>query len=328
MRCALRFAALATTTSVLVNLPVQAQDKEPPKHFTSAIGMKFVWIPPGAFTMGSPMQEEGRRRDETQHPVTLTKGFYLGVHAVTQEQWQAIMGQNHSHHKGPKSLPVDSVSWDDCQVFLEKLRKNEGRLYRLPTEAEFEYACRAGSKAAYSHGDDRKLLDQYAWHEWNSGGNTHAVGQKKPNAWGLFDMHGNLWQWCASSYAEYPQHEVIDPNSRFFEPARVADLIKQLGSPNYAERLAATKALKEIGPPALSALWRVAVATGLTDLETQRRAVQLIRTISERGKYLVLRGGSFSVLPWTARCACRNYNEPSIRNENYGVRVAMTSREE
>jgi formylglycine-generating enzyme required for sulfatase activity len=205
---------------------------------------------------------------------------------------------------------------------LEKLRIQDGHAYRLPSEAEWEFACRAGSKEAYCHGADRNLLDQYAWHQWNSGAKTNAVGRKRPNAWGLFDVHGNIWQWCGDTYADYPRGEVIDPNSRFLEPSSIADLIKKLGSPLFAERQAATRALKEIGLPALSPLQTA--SKGAPDLETQRRAMLLASAISAEGQYFVLRGGSFSVLPWTVRCAIRNYNEPSIRNYNYGVRVAMT----
>ena len=313
---------VASLVVLAADLALQAQQKKPPKEFTNTIGMKFVWIPPGSFLMGSPKDEDGNRKDETQHQVTLTKGFYLGAYTVTQEQWQAVMGNNPSYFQDEEKLPVDNVSWDDCQVFLEKLRKKEGRLYRLPNEAEWEFACRAGSKAAYCYGDDLNVLDQYAWHAWNSGDTTHPVGQKKPNAWGLFDMHGNLWQWCADFYEDYPQHDIIDPPNRFLEPSHIAGLIKKLSSPTFAERQAATKALKVIGPPVLAPL-RV-VTKVAPDLETQRRAEQLVAAISSEGKPFALRGGSFSVLPWTVRSAYRNYNEPSASNPNYGVRVAMT----
>src|SRR5207253_9983188 len=126
--------------------------------------------------------------------------------------------------------------------------------FRLPTEAEWEYACRAGSNAAYGHGADVKALGHFAWFDWNSGGKTHPVSQKKPNAWGLFDMHGNLWQWCADAYADYPPGDTLDPNGLYTNPGQVSDLIKKLGSLTFSERQSATNRLKEIGFPALGAL--------------------------------------------------------------------------
>jgi formylglycine-generating enzyme required for sulfatase activity len=135
--------------------------------------------------------------------VTITRPFYLGRYLVTQEQWQAVRGSwNPSSHKGPKN-PVENVDWPDCQRFVEKL---DAKLqaapgsFRLPTEAEWEYACRAGSTTRYSFGDSEANLGQYAWFSGNSEEQSHAVGLKKPNARGLYDMHGNLWQWCADRY--------------------------------------------------------------------------------------------------------------------------------
>ena len=114
------FALVAAFVTLASDLPVHAQQKDPPKNFTNSIGMKFVWIPPGNFMMGSPANEAGRDTGETQHKVTLTKGFYMGVYAVTQEQWQAVMGNNPSDHKGEKNLPVEMVCWHDCQEFVKK----------------------------------------------------------------------------------------------------------------------------------------------------------------------------------------------------------------
>ncbi|MGA2034590.1 MAG: formylglycine-generating enzyme family protein, partial [Thermoguttaceae bacterium] len=145
--------------------------------------------------------------------------FYLGKHLVTQEQWQAVTGNNPSHFKGPKN-PVETVSWDDCQQFLEKLNAKAGRPhpagegeFRLPTEAQWEYACRAGNTTRYCFGDDDSALGEYAWYSANSGGKTHPVGEKKPNAWGLYDLHGNVWEWCRDWYDSgyYAKSPTDDP---------------------------------------------------------------------------------------------------------------------
>ena len=171
--------------------------------------MEFVWCPPGVFSMGSPIGEEGRESTETQHRVKLTKGFWLGKYPVTQGQWKSVMGDNPSRSrlKGD-GLPVDSVSWDDCQKFIRKV--NEGRFCgaRLPTEAEWEYACRAGATGAY--GGTGKL-DEMGWFYDNSDHSTHPVGQKKPNAWGIYDMHGNVSELCSDWYDEYSSGTTIDP---------------------------------------------------------------------------------------------------------------------
>jgi formylglycine-generating enzyme required for sulfatase activity len=164
----------------------------------------------------------GSEQGETPvHKVTISKAFYLGKYEVTQEQWQATMGENPSQFKGPKN-PVENVSWDDCQSFLEKLSKKfPGRPFRLPTEAEWEYACRAGSAAEYCYGDDVAKLGEYAWYESNSVKTTHPVGQKKPNAWGLYDVHGNVWEWCADWLAAYSGDDQRDPKGARAGVARV-----------------------------------------------------------------------------------------------------------
>ncbi len=172
-------------------------------------GIEFVWVPAGSFTMGSPANEQGHSPDEVQHNVTLSQGFWLGKYEVTQAQWQRVMGSNPSTFKGD-DLPVEMVSWDNIQQFMSKLNKSESGPYRLPTEAEWEYACRAGSTGAYGNGDGP--LNDYGWYSANSGSNTHAVGRKQPNAWGLYDMHGNVWEWCQDWYKEdYPPDAVTDP---------------------------------------------------------------------------------------------------------------------
>ena len=174
----------------------------------------FVWIPPGTFVMGSPESEEGRYADEVQHTVTLTQGFWMSDHEVTQSEYQAVMGNNPSVFKGDLNRPVETVSWDEAVLYCQKLTEREraaGRItaqqaYRLPTEAEWEYAARAGTTGA-RYGE----LDTIAWWNGNAGNQTHPVKQKAPNAWGLYDMLGNVWEWCSDWSGEYPTGSVTDP---------------------------------------------------------------------------------------------------------------------
>lgn len=157
---------------------------------------EMVVVPAGSFLMGSPATEEGRfPREDPQHRVTINYRFAVGKYEVTQAEWEAVMGDNPSYFKG-KNRPVDGVTWNNLQAFISKLNAKTGKKYRLPTEAEWEYAARAGTDSAYSFGDDANQLGgQYGWFDGNSGGVTHPVGEKKPNAFGLYDMHGNVWEW-------------------------------------------------------------------------------------------------------------------------------------
>jgi len=158
--------------------------------------MEFVLIPTGKFMMGSPSGKQGRYNYEgPSYEVTIKNPFYLGKYPVTQRQWEKVMGSNPSHFKGD-NFPVEQVSWDDVQKFIKKLAEMEGTdKYRLPSEAEWESACRAGTTTKFCFGDNESELENYGWYDKNSGSKTHPVGQKNPNPWGLYDIHGNVWEW-------------------------------------------------------------------------------------------------------------------------------------
>jgi sulfatase modifying factor 1 len=229
--CLVLLAAFATLAGDLSGslVPDRKPIGEKDIPFTNSIGMKFVWIPPGNFMMGSPKEEEGRQVNETQHEVTLSKGFYMGVHAITQEQWQAVMGNSPSRFKGEKNLPVEAVSWDDCQEFIKKLRDKDKEPYRLPTEAEWEYSCRAGTKTPFHFGPT--CSTEQANYNGNStyGSGKKGVYRKKTtpvgsfpaNAWGLHDMHGNVLQWCQDWLGDYPLNGVVNPQGPEIGQARV-----------------------------------------------------------------------------------------------------------
>ncbi|MGB7000853.1 MAG: SUMF1/EgtB/PvdO family nonheme iron enzyme [Halobacteriota archaeon] len=162
----------------------------------NSIGMKFSLIPAGKFYMGSEEFDD----EKPVHKEKVNNPFYLGTYPVTQAEWKAVMGDKPSAFKGD-NRPVEQVSWDDVQGFIKKLNEKEGTdKYRLPSEAEWEYACRAGTTTRYSFGDDESELDDYAWYDENSDTETHPVGHKKPNPWGLYDMHGNVWEWVQDEW--------------------------------------------------------------------------------------------------------------------------------
>ncbi len=217
--------------------PLDTKKNERGFDLGNGVKLEMVLIPAGEFLMGSPDSDTNAQSDEKpQHRVRITKPFYLGKYLVTQEQWEAIMGGNPSQFKGAKN-PVEAVSWDDCQVFLGRLNEKfhrphpdplpagEGE-FRLPTEAQWEYACRAGSTTYWHFGNSDLVLGEYAWYGNNSESKTHPVGEKKPNAWGLYDMNGNVWEWCQDWYGAYGAEVVTDPGG----PATGSDRVYRGGS--------------------------------------------------------------------------------------------------
>jgi formylglycine-generating enzyme required for sulfatase activity len=230
---------------------VKPDSDEP--DLANTIGMKLKLIKAGKFLMGSPKDEKGRFNEGPQHEVEITKPFYMGVCPVTRGQFAAFVKdaayQTEAEKNGDSRTwrkpgfdkydqsdddPVVCVSWNDAVKFCEWLSNKEKKTYELPTEAEWEYACRAGTKTAYSFGDDPKDLGDFAWFgEDFGGGHTHPVGLKKPNPWGLYDMHGNVWQWCADGYDKYQEGSIKDPKGKESANSRVL----RGGSWRYVPRL-------------------------------------------------------------------------------------------
>lgn len=197
----------------------------------NGVELELVLISAGSFMMGSPASKRRDDDDEgPEHPVTLEANFWLGKYEVTQQQWAAVMGDNPSRFKG-RNNPVDNVSWYDCKDFIKHLnQKFGGEPFRLPSEAEWEYACRAGGDADYSFsskdedlfGEGEAKLSEYAWFEDNARGRSQTVGLKKPNPWGLFDMHGNVWEWCEDWYGPYSARNQTNPTGATSGDCKVA----------------------------------------------------------------------------------------------------------
>jgi len=283
------------------------------KALISSIGLKLVRIEPGSFLMGSNKQQidqflrlfpdEFFDAEQPQHPVKITRPFFLGTHPVTQGQYKAIMGSNPSRFKGSDDLPVESVSWLDAVSFCNKMSEKDKRTpfyringtidvqvsqfialhkdvadvggngYRLPSEAEWEYACRAGSATLFPFGDDAGKLGEHAWYSSNSQSKTHQVGQKSPNAWGLYDLLGNVWEWCADWY-----------DYKYYASSPAAD------------------------PPGPSRAWDRVIRGGSWD--------------ASAGPDRVIRGGSWGGSAGRCRPAHRGRNVPEYRDSGLGFRVA------
>jgi formylglycine-generating enzyme required for sulfatase activity len=202
-------------SGIPVEVTVRIEPTKPPlstqgfQTIRNGLGMEFVHLPAGEFTMGSSTSIGNERPTRA---VRLSRPFYLSKYEVTQAQWEAVMEKNPSYFKGDLNRPVEMVSWNEIQEFIQRLNAKEGRArYRLPTEAEWEYAARAGSAAHYSFGGDDKQLEQYGWYVKNAGGHTQPVGQRQPNAWGLHDMNGNVWEWVQDRYGLYTPAAATDP---------------------------------------------------------------------------------------------------------------------
>jgi formylglycine-generating enzyme required for sulfatase activity len=210
------FARHYRSVAVLLGSLALATAAPPAHRAIQDLQLELIWVEPGSFTMGSPAEEPQRNKAEgPQHRVTLTQGFWLGKTEITQAQYEAVTGANPStfKHVGPQA-PAERVSWIDAMAFCRRLTERErsaGRLpegyaFTLPTEAQWEYAFRAGTTGAYPDEPDAM-----AWNSGNSGGTTHPVGQKRPNRWGFHDMSGNVLEWCLDWYADYPREPATDP---------------------------------------------------------------------------------------------------------------------
>ena len=185
--------------------------------FTNSCGITFVWIRHGIFLMGSPPDEKEREANEVQHEIRLSNGCFMGIHPVSQAQWKTVMGTNPSRFQDD-TLPVEQVSWHECHEFCKKMTEMDGKPYRLPTETEWEYACRAGTTTPFHFGqtlstDQANFDGKYVYGDGEEGTyrqRTTPVGRFPPNAWGLYDLHGNVWEWCSDWYGIYPTEDSVD----------------------------------------------------------------------------------------------------------------------
>ena len=299
--------AATRTSASRERQPIRARTNEPPARVTLDCGggamLELALIPAGTYMMGSPATEKNRGDDEVQHRVTISRPFYLGIHEVTQAQYRAVTGTNPSRFRGDDH-PVENVSWDDAAEFCRKLSAKTGRKARLPTEAEWEYACRAGTTAAYYHGNDpdglarvgnvadaeaKKYVRAKKWINISAndgyGLTTAPVGKFRPNAWGLYDMHGNVWEWCSDWYGVYPQEVATDPQ----EPSNAA--YRTVWNRRRDGEHSQETATDPQGP--------------------------------SNGAYRVLRGGSWNNGADYCRSAKRLNNLPAYRRNGIGFRVAL-----
>jgi len=215
---------------------VEAQDESVApfgdKYTIPDLDLTMIWVEPGTFMMGSPETEKGRAGNETQHKVSLTHGFYLGKYELSQAQWEKVMESDPSRFKGT-DRPVENVSWNDAVAFCKKLTEMEkkvgrvpkGMAYQLPTEAQWEYACRAGTTTKYSWGDS---INSSNANYYRKIGETTPAGKYSANPWGFHDMHGNVWEWCADWWGVYTSGSVTDPEG----PASGSNRIGRGGSWN------------------------------------------------------------------------------------------------
>jgi len=220
------------TESIAEPVPPRPPNGEDPAFsLPGGATMAMVRVEPGTCTMAAPEDESGRYdREGPQHEVTISRGFWLGKHEITQAQWESVMGTcpwgRKAWAREDPNHPAVYISWNDVQAFIAKLNEAEGvEVYRLPTEAEWEVACRAGTTTRWSFGDDEGKLRHYAWYgdnAWNAGEKyAHAVGTKRPNPWGLYDMHGNVWEWVQDWYGVYSSRSQKDPTGPASGSSRV-----------------------------------------------------------------------------------------------------------
>jgi formylglycine-generating enzyme required for sulfatase activity len=211
---------IASIGMIMACVVVLAEGEPTNEHDVTVVmqgagAMTFRLLPAGRFTMGAPKSERGSNDDERPvHEVVISQPFYLGVFEVTCAQWKLVMGALPAEAGDDPTAAVSGVLWEDCQSFIRKLAELDFGRFRLPTEAEWEYACRAGTTSRFYWGDDPDYskADAYAWHKGNADNRTHPVGLKEPNSWGLYDMSGNAWEWCSDWYGPYPAGKQVDPS--------------------------------------------------------------------------------------------------------------------